>query len=34
MIVIAELVRQGDEKNGANITVRGVEPKRSRCARS
>lgn len=26
MIVIAELVRQGDEKNGANITVRGVEP--------
>jgi putative ABC transport system permease protein len=25
MIVIAELVRQGDEKNGANITVRGVE---------
>lgn len=27
MIVIAELVRQGDEKSGANITVRGVEPK-------
>ena len=26
MISIAELVRQGDEKNGANITVRGVEP--------
>jgi putative ABC transport system permease protein len=26
MIVIAELVRQGDSKNGANITVRGVEP--------
>lgn len=26
MIVIAELVRQGDEKSGANITVRGVEP--------
>jgi putative ABC transport system permease protein len=25
MIVIAELVRQGDAKNGANITVRGVE---------
>ena len=25
MIVIAELVRQGDEKNGANITVRGVD---------
>ncbi|GAB3104615.1 ABC transporter permease [Lysobacter terrae] len=25
MIVIAELVRQGDQKNGANITVRGVE---------
>jgi putative ABC transport system permease protein len=26
MIVIAELVRQGDVNNGANITVRGVEP--------
>jgi putative ABC transport system permease protein len=26
MIVIAELVRQGDRNNGANITVRGVEP--------
>ena len=26
MIVIAELVRQGDKANGANITVRGVEP--------
>ena len=26
MIVIAELVRQGDKENGANITVRGVEP--------
>ena len=26
VIVIAELVRQGDQKNGANITVRGVEP--------
>ena len=26
MIVIAELVRQGDKGNGANITVRGVEP--------
>jgi putative ABC transport system permease protein len=25
-IVIAELVRQGDANNGANITVRGVEP--------
>jgi putative ABC transport system permease protein len=25
MIVIAELIRQGDSKNGANITVRGVE---------
>ena len=26
MIVIAELVRKGDTQNGANITVRGVEP--------
>jgi putative ABC transport system permease protein len=26
VIVIAELVRQGDASNGANITVRGVEP--------
>ncbi|MGH8028975.1 MAG: ABC transporter permease [Arenimonas sp.] len=26
VIVIAELVRQGDANNGANITVRGVEP--------
>ena len=26
VIVIAELVRQGDARNGANITVRGVEP--------
>jgi putative ABC transport system permease protein len=26
MMVIAELVRQGDKANGANITVRGVEP--------
>ena len=26
MMVIAELVRQGDKQNGANITVRGVEP--------
>jgi putative ABC transport system permease protein len=26
MIVIAELIRKGDTQNGANITVRGVEP--------
>ncbi|MEO8673529.1 MAG: ABC transporter permease [Tahibacter sp.] len=26
LIVIAELIRKGDSKNGANITVRGVEP--------
>ena len=26
VMVIAELIRQGDKQNGANITVRGVEP--------